>query len=104
MKKYGYVRSNRNSEAVIERQITRLKSHNVDEIIIASSEDDILNLIEKLQAGDNIYVESIERLTRNFCLMLEIIRRANKKDITLLTCDGSTLELFKTWENIIKAR
>ena len=77
--KYGYVRSKEKSGYSIERQINALKEHNVDEIVIDSSGNDLEALIDKLQAGDTIYVESAERLTRDTHKMMEIIDSVKEK-------------------------
>lgn len=98
--KYGYVRSKQKSGDSLERQINAVKKHNVDEIVVESSGEDLEALINKLQAGDTIYVESAERLTRNMYKMLEILKGVKEKDSTICVCDGKPLKLLTLYDLI----
>ena len=95
--KYGYVRSKQQSGYSIERQIKALKKHNLDEIVVESSGEDLEALIGKLQAGDTIYVESAEILTRNTYKMLEILDSVSEKGSTL-SINGKPFKLPTIYE------
>lgn len=89
--RYGYVKGK--SEGVIEKQLNFLKQYNLDEIVIEKSGNDLEALLNKLQSGDELYVEQIERLTRSLSKMVEISETIRKKG-AILYMNGKTVELF----------
>ena len=81
--RYGYIRSKQQSEDCLERQINALKQYELDEIVVEKSGEELDNLLDKLQDGDELYVESAERLTRNIYKLKEINSLVREKGSTL---------------------
>jgi len=89
--RYGYVKGK--TEGTIERQLNFLKQCNLDEIVIEKSGKDLEALLDKLQTGDELHIEQIERLTRSLSKMVEITETIKKKGATLCV-DRKNVELF----------
>lgn len=85
--KYGYVRSATQDKEHINLQIERLKRFDIDEFVIEESGHDLENLLEKLQAGDRLYVTTIDRLSRNANTCLDIATDLLAKNITVYVGD-----------------
>ena len=90
--RYGYIRSKQQSEYSLERQRNAIKQHDLDEVIVEKSGNDLDTLLDKLQAGDELYVESVERLTRSTSKLIEITKLVRERGITLYV-DGKPFEL-----------
>jgi len=85
--RYGYVRSATQDKKQIDKQIELLKRFNIDEFVIEESGHDLENLLEKLQAGDRLYVTTIDRLSRNVHTCLDIATDLLAKNITVYVGD-----------------
>ena len=85
--KYGYVRSTTQNKEHINLQIERLKRFDIDEFVIEESGHDLENLLKKLQAGDRLYVTTIDRLSRNANTCLDIATDLLAKNITVYVGD-----------------
>lgn len=85
--RYGYVRSATQDKKQIDKQIELLKRFNIDEFVIEESGHDLENLLEKLQAGDRLYVTTIDRLSRSVNTCLDIATDLLAKNITVYVGD-----------------
>jgi DNA invertase Pin-like site-specific DNA recombinase len=85
--RYGYVRSATQDKKQIDKQIELLKRFNIDEFVIEETGYDLENLLEKLQAGDRLYVTTIDRLSRSANTCLDIATDLLAKNITVYVGD-----------------
>ena len=90
--RYGYIRSKKQSEYSLERQRNALKQYDLAEVIEEKSGNDLDNLLDILQAGDELYVESVERLTRSTIKLIGITKLVREKGIKLYV-GGKPFEL-----------
>lgn len=102
--KYGFV-SRRNKET-IKRHIEALKPYNLDEIIIDNFEEDVIIQLEKLEAGDSLYIEEPPRNTTKF---VKIHSYTRKNGISLyingtLVDNTPFMEMFELYTKLETAK
>lgn len=97
--KYGYVKGK--SEGVIERQLNTLKAYNLDEIIVEKSGKDLDALINRLQAGDELYVVNIDRLAKDLSKLVEISESIKEKGATICTDQKTIEQLTRLYKSFI---
>ena len=97
--RYGYIKGK--SEGAIEKQLNTLREYNLDEIIIEKSGEDLETLLDKLQAGDELYVVNIDRLARNFTKLVEIVESISKKGATICTDQKTIEQLTRLYKALI---
>jgi len=94
---YGFI--SRKSKQTIKKHIEALKPYDLAEIIVDDFESEVDSLLEKLEAGDGLYIEEPPRDTKKFAKIHSYTR---KNGITLYVkgermADIPVIELFELY-------
>ena len=82
--KYGYVRvRNQNDEDAIKMHRMYLQSRGAEKIYVETDGSQLQILLDTLEHNDELYVFSVDRLSRNTKDLLKIFHRLSEKEVTL---------------------